>query len=739
MNRLLVIDMLTMIPGQLALAAMALFVGLGPSVVLGRQVEVDPARNQLVIMRGSEDSKGIGAEVWLEAATEDVIRERLRGNSNVFIHAESTLDAYRASSSPVSSLRQMEQSAALTNFFEGADFVFLNVSTNSDQILCTVTFRPSRRFTESTEKRFRCATVEELGGEASQFLAGQLGLRDFPNLGRAGIEAWSRSNAASAQYGRARLAMRNTPNLQEAAVACREALKIDPKFRRAKGLLAWILADSGVVDEAITAAREALTQVPDDIFAYKALALSIEPTGNMRELEAAFTQARALSPVDGELAFQNGFFCANQGRYEEGISLLERGLALEPFALCEAPARAAIGFSYAYAGPVDSALEALNKVPSSPPFDGGVEEYLARGYGRLGQTRAAVLHSERLLDILESQDPSGTDGRSVVVKEFLKLWKPRLVPHLSSNAITYETLQATNEALLNTRLSASERSSVVDPVKVTPEITETALRLTLTKTNLMDRAEALFDWTCAHVAPPDLSLPDKKFDAQDSLRSALAGHRSLNSQTASFLLVAMTRSIGLTSHVAQVVRAFDGSRATHACAFLTTSVTQGILLDAPSRWFGVPHLEFRVLCDAQAAALLLSGSRGLDGELLASKLYPESPAILFNVFFRYWQVGDWEAAAEYSKRLDKIEPGGALSEWAASTFADHEGRLPDALAHAAKAISIEPDSAFFRLQHGQMLLLHGRTNEARVALKEALHYQVTDGERKIVEQLLKEK
>jgi tetratricopeptide (TPR) repeat protein len=82
--------------------------------------------------------------------------------------------------------------------------------------------------------------------------------------------------------------------LEEAVVAYRESLAVDPAFTEAMHGLARALQDLQRYDEAITMAEEITKLDPDDVLAHTSLSVLYQKKGMIPEAEAEGAKARVL-------------------------------------------------------------------------------------------------------------------------------------------------------------------------------------------------------------------------------------------------------------------------------------------------------------------------------------------------------------------------------------------------------------------------------------------------------------
>jgi len=105
-------------------------------------------------------------------------------------------------------------------------------------------------------------------------------------------DANSRQQAEDRYY--AALDLMADGKLEEAVVAYRESLAVDPAFTEAMHGLARALQDLQRYDEAIGVARQIVELDPDDVLAHTSLSVLYQKKGMVPEAEAEGAKARVL-------------------------------------------------------------------------------------------------------------------------------------------------------------------------------------------------------------------------------------------------------------------------------------------------------------------------------------------------------------------------------------------------------------------------------------------------------------
>lgn len=85
--------------------------------------------------------------------------------------------------------------------------------------------------------------------------------------------------------------LRDQGNKEAAIERLQDALKIDPNYTLAHGMLAKLCADLARADEAILHAKKVVELEPKDVFSYTALSVIYQRCGKIPEAEEAKAQA----------------------------------------------------------------------------------------------------------------------------------------------------------------------------------------------------------------------------------------------------------------------------------------------------------------------------------------------------------------------------------------------------------------------------------------------------------------
>ena len=116
----------------------------------------------------------------------------------------------------------------------------------------------------------------------------------------------------------------------EAAVAFREALRLDPDDVDSLLGLGSAVEELGRPDEAIELYRRAMRIAPDDATTHHYLSSGLRAKGRLEEAVAEAREAVRLSPDDASMLSNLGFCLANSGRFDEAEAAYREALKNRP-------------------------------------------------------------------------------------------------------------------------------------------------------------------------------------------------------------------------------------------------------------------------------------------------------------------------------------------------------------------------------------------------------------------------
>jgi len=125
-------------------------------------------------------------------------------------------------------------------------------------------------------------------------------------------------------------ALRALGRLDQAAIAGREAVLIDPNLAMAQHNLASVLLDLGDYEGALAPLRRYIARVPENPLQRFLLATSLMALGRDAEAETEWCYLLHLTPDDARVHVNLGVTLKNQQRYGEAVAAYRRALVLAP-------------------------------------------------------------------------------------------------------------------------------------------------------------------------------------------------------------------------------------------------------------------------------------------------------------------------------------------------------------------------------------------------------------------------
>ena len=171
---------------------------------------------------------------------------------------------------------------------------------------------------------------EEIATAIATVLTGELGLdvNTVPHKTR-NMEAYD-----SYLQGRALLHKRGFENLNKAVALFKRATELDPEFAPAWAAMAltYSIMDLNfeLLAQAISTAKHALSLDPENVDALDALASVYRESWQWAKAEPYFAQAMAIDPQSSELLEDYAEFLGMVGRFNEHLSVAEKGYAIDP-------------------------------------------------------------------------------------------------------------------------------------------------------------------------------------------------------------------------------------------------------------------------------------------------------------------------------------------------------------------------------------------------------------------------
>ena len=189
---------------------------------------------------------------------------------------------------------------------------------------------------------------------------------------------------------------------QEAADACKEALRLKPDLAEAWNTLGAAYSDQGRYQEAVDAYKEALRLKPDYAEAWNNLGNAYSDQGRYQEAIQAYKEALRLKPDNAKAWYNLGAAYTHQGRYQEAIQAYKEALRLKPDL---AAAWNNLGAAYSDQGRYQEAVDAYKEALRLKPDDAKAWYNLGLAYWALGNRSEAL----KAVKELRRYDPARAD------------------------------------------------------------------------------------------------------------------------------------------------------------------------------------------------------------------------------------------------------------------------------------------------------------------------------------------
>ncbi len=335
---------------------------------------------------------------------------------------------------------------------------------------------------------------------------------------------------------------------------------------------------------------------------------------------------------------------------------------------------------------------------------------LFQGYCNLHEVKAAIRHGLRCIALGKS---SGVKSETIdSIQWWCDNFKARSVPaYVEVVSPKPYTPQEFNEAVRQ-RLSPGQADTVVNPLATSAEIALWAAKLVAGAKDDGEKAQMLFEGVThrldgSTMQPLTAEQVCKNWNNQDF---------SFHCQEYAFLYASLARAAGLNAFVVVVRETCYGEKAEHACAAVLFG-KRALLVDPSYFWFGVPHKQFIVLDDIQAAALYLSTFVDLKKARIACKLAPALLEARNDLFCSLVRQGEWSEAEAVLPQLQEQDSDGWAVSCDKAVIAYHEQKYNEAVSQSRKAVEINPSCGTAYLYLGASLEKLDRFTDAREALQ----------------------
>jgi len=629
------------------------------------------------------------------------------------------------------------QSQKMGELVEAQRVVWGSYQRQNDQWQVRASVLNVARAEASSELIVSSADWFDVRDELAARILAQLGVKPSQSEQQKMAQQWRTSAAALESYSRAHALQDDGKPFQEQEERFREALASDPLFARAHAGLAATLGSQGKFVEAEQAVRRALELEPEWAGVHQVLGFLSLFMNRPAEAEQELRKAHSLDPDDSTPLIRLSELYAAQRKWDEAIAFLDEARALDP---TDAEVRANLGLMYAKKRNRDQAMAQLKEAERLSP--GGLlalnaEQAMCEAYVILGEVPLAVEHHERFVTCAKKM---GANPKAVgIFGERARHLKATLTPSFVEAPMPKVYTGQTLQDALRERLTDSELNMVVDPLAGSEEMKRWAAKLTENARTDMEKAKALFDGLTRRIESGDgrgHRTAKEVFAAWSDPNAAFVCTEYAN------LFIALARAVELRVFYVHVEKDYRGKAVPHDCVVVFTD-DKALLVDATYRWFGVPHEEYVILDDLQAAAHHLAQQKDPGRELvqrrLAVKLHPGFAWVQFALIRSLCSAEHWDEAHRVFESVLQLDPNGSDVYLWRGIFADHSGDLNAAADYLRKALELNPENALAHLGLGEVLGRQGKLKEAREEFRACLRYTqdagTADSARKLIAQI----
>jgi len=549
-----------------------------------------------------------------------------------------------------------------------------------------------------------------------------LGTRPTEEERRKMARRWTISGEALAWYARGYMLQEQARPVAELEACFHKALADDPNCVPALSALAATLANRGQFGPAEDTARRALQIDADEASAHAVLGFILGSQRRFYEARDALRQACRLDQDDAQYLTLLAQLYAMEGKWDEVRAFLEMAVALEP---TDAEAHATLAGVYAAAQDEPSALRELREAAYFMPeriAALNVHLKLAETYERLGKASEALEHYTQIVALATQLGMNPGMIRSMEGR--IQRLEGRLAPSFVEASMPRRYSEQDVDLILSERLDETERHLIGNPFSCTEAMRQWAQELTQAATSDMDKARAIF---AGLAARPWTRGQAKSRTAREVFAAWGNPEIRLVCMDHAVLFVSLARAVGLDAFFAQITRESAGTVVNHACAAIFDG-DRAYLADSSLRWFGVPHREYAILDDLQAAAFLCFYNEPQEGDPLSVrrvglKVWPDSIQGKLSLASFLLQRDQPEEARRVLAGLDAPAAEGFIAAiyWMVQgLLAESEGDLERAEGHLRKAVGLCSTQAAPYFCLGRICLQRGRLAEARTAFRESL-------------------
>jgi len=538
-------------------------------------------------------------------------------------------------------------------------------------------------------KKFSCTSSNylEAVGQLEEPISREIGVRLEMSGDKQDEYPFPQSIRALELFSRASFGMHTGTQLAKIEEELKAALNIDNHFALAAGSLAYVLILENKLDEAGPYARLFTNLAPKFHSSHYILGSYYFASGLNKLAEDEFKKAVSLDPHDSDSYVKLNYICAQNGRWNECIGILKNAELMTPYD-CVLHAEAARAYCH-----LQKREQALNEIALANRYKGrdpGIEHTIGDSFLLLNDVPRAIAHYEAFVASAKAigVQSSLVDSDSQLVTELKKRLQPTAVIAEEPHSFTAPELDST----LKQRLVLSTSNGIANPLALTDEIRETAVKLAAGAETSFEKAQKLFTELERRINTAEQSHCKTAQEAFDSWRKSSGG---LSCQDYALLYTSMARAVGLKAYFVMVDQDYSGRYVSHACSavFLNDNV---FLVDPAYNWFGVPHRKYQVEDDLHVVGFVLCQSTNPAEVQLGLKLTPDWAELRFGLAVDLINLHRLDEAKEMLGAGGEINPNSWNGFFALGFFYWSEKKWSLAVENLKKSLSINEE---FPLSH----------------------------------------
>jgi tetratricopeptide (TPR) repeat protein len=292
------------------------------------------------------------------------------------------------------------------------------------------------------------------------------------------------------------------------------------------------------------------------------------------------------------------------------------------------------------------------------------------------------------------------------LQDQIEYLKPRQTPTYITNWPPKSYTEQTLKEALCKKLNSDQLAFVINPLAISPEMKMWTLEATKGATNDMQKAKILFEILVNQINKNN-SRVSYSATAKEVFSDLNKPDIPLYCQQATFLFVALARSIGIKSFVVDVQESCNGNKSSHLCGVIFAD-NHALLVDPVYRWFGVPHRNFVLLDDLQTIAMYCSTLPDVKQKQIAWELAPDLALVQYNLCLWFIGLDRWEKVRELFPLLTKSDRNAVMADSVQAFLMMHANYSEQAIKLLHKAIEIDSERSAKVFSKGPKLCTYNR-------------------------------